>query len=325
MNAMLKIVLCLAAFAGAFAVHQWWKSQPDLGGTMDKVLASPEDLLQGMQENVSKLANFTTQPSSDETEAATSVQELITATDAALLTIQERGDEVSIDLVSEARVTQLNAYFIAQVLQPQSYREPLIELCSQLEGDYPNSPMAFQASALRFAGQHDLSQPLDERGLEALANQADRYAQPGYGAAFYSFVSKQLNLNGHAESAKKVLEAGLERYRGQAGWHDLFQQQFAQGHLKAPDPRVPGGAFEPTFHSGPTSQNDAESDPLFAQGREVMEYQEKLNKELIESNHDFIRRARQDMVKRGVKHFEQSINGGKTVVHVRGGQAVPLP
>jgi hypothetical protein len=325
MNALLKVVLCLAAFAGAFAFHQWWQSQPDLGGgTLDNVLASPEDLLQDMQENVTKLANVV-QPDGDRTEAATSVHELITATDATLLAIQEKGEAVGKDLLSEASVVQLNAYFIAQVLQPQSYREPLIKLCNQLELDVPNSPFAFQASALRFAGQHDLTQPLDEQGFEALASQADGYTQPGYGAALYSFVSKQLNVNGHASSAKKVLAAGLERYRGQAGWHDLFQQQFAQGHLKAPEPKVPGGAFEPTFHSGPSNQSDTESDPLYAQGREIMEYEAKLNKELIERNHDFIRRARQDMVKRGVTHFEQSVNGGKTVVHVRGGQAVPVP
>ena len=212
--------------------------------------------------------------------------------------------------------------------QPQLYREPLVALSRQLEGDLPNSEYAFQASILRFASQHDFTQPLDEERVPALMMQACGDLPPHQGVTFYCFVSNQLHSNGQTASAKAVLDAGLERFRGQAGWHDLFQQQFDQGHLEAP-PQVVGGVFstetsQSCTSSGKARHGGSNSDPVFAQGQEVEDMQAKLNKEVRDSLRKGVQEFRSDMVKRGVTHFEQSIDGGKTIVHVRGGRAVPV-
>ena len=288
-----------------------------------------------MEENVAELAKLAEQPDNvGQVDTADYVRELIARIDATLQTILQRRDDADANLVAAARMMQLHAYFFASMRRPQLYHEPLAVLSRQLERDLPNSDYAFQASVLRFASQHDFTQPLDAEGVRALMDQACGDLPPRQGVAFYCFVSDQLYSNGQTASAKAVLDAGLERFRGQAGWHDLFQRQFDQGHIEAP-PQVAGGAFptesfQPLTSSQPRRPSQArhggsDSDSIFATGNEIAAMQEKLNNEVRDSLRQGIRDMRRSMAKQGVKHFEQSINGGKTVVHVRDGQPVPLP
>jgi hypothetical protein len=237
MKAMLKAVLFAATFAGAFAAHQWWKTQSELNGeTLDFKLESAEDLMVNLQENVTDLASLAATDNSDDSADTSQVNDLVARADAILTAIREKAGGSDPELQPRARVAHLSAYFLAYLEQPESFREPLIELCGGLEQDYPGSPYAFQASAFHFAAQHDLTARFSESGRAALQEQASSYEYAGYGAALYSFVSKQLHCNGQEKCAEEVLTAGLERYRGQPGWHDLFQQQFTQGYLQSPGP-----------------------------------------------------------------------------------------
>ena len=254
---MCKVVFTLATFAAAFAGHQWWSSRSsdaEHGGT-DQASVSSEDLLQELQENVAELAKLAEQPDNvGQVDSADYERELITRIDATLQTILQRRDDADANFVAAARMMQLHAYFFASMRRPQLYCEPLTILASELERDLPNSDYAFQASVLRFASRHDFTQPLDAEGVRALMDQACGDLPPRQGVAFYCFVSDQLYSNGQTASAKAVLDAGLERFRGQAGWHDLFQRQFDQGHIEAP-PQVAGGAF-PTESFQPLASSE---------------------------------------------------------------------
>ena len=232
---MLKAVVFLAVFAGAFAAHQWWKVQADLNGSIsDYSLETPETLTASLQETVEDLAKLTLSDDVAESDCSKQINDLIARTDAILQACGMKAQGADPTFLPSARVAQVSAYFLAYREQPERFREPLVKLCDQLMSDLPGSPHAFQASAFRFAAQYDLSQPLSDEGLQALFDTAGSYEYAGYGAALYSFVSRQLHANGHDSSARQVLTAGIERYRGEAGWHDLFQQQFTQGYVETP-------------------------------------------------------------------------------------------
>jgi hypothetical protein len=237
MKALLRLALCTAAFAGAFAFHQWWTTQSELNGeTLDFTFESPEDLLVSLQENVTELASLTAPDNSDDVANTAQVNDLVARADTMLQAIQKKTGGDNPELQASARIAHLSTYFIAYLQRPESFREPLIELCDGLEEDLPDSPYGFQASAFHFAAQHDLTAPLSEAGRTALREKASSYKYASYGAALYSFVSKQLHSHGQEPCAEEILTAGLERYRGQTGWHELFQQQFTQGYMEAPTP-----------------------------------------------------------------------------------------
>jgi hypothetical protein len=252
---------------------------------------------------------------------------LILKVDQAVSGILEAGDEVPGDRVAEVRLAQTRAYFLATLRFPDRYRKRLVELAHQLERDMPDTDRAFQASVMRFAGQYDLTQPLDGAGLQALVTQADGYGDSGRATAFISFISHQLFVNGRTASAKAVLDAGMDKFKGQAGWHNLFQQQFSQGHIIEPPPLAPGGVFQRNWclEKRHLQYGYKQPESVYDTAKALRQQQAELNAELEESFREFIRDARESMAKEGVTHFEQSMNGGPTVVHVRDGQPVPLP
>ncbi len=329
-----KIVFILSTFAAAFVGHQWWMSRNSGvdGGVPDLAMVSSKEILQGIEEDVAELAKIAERPDgADATDPADSIRELITRIDSASQTLRQRGDNADVDSVAVVSMLQLHAYYFASVRRPQLYGERLAELASQVERDHPNTEYSFRAAVLRFASQHDFNQPLAEEDVRALMVEACGDLSPQQETTFYGFVSNQLYSNGQTASAKAVLDAGLERFRGQAGWHALFKLQFDQGHLEAP-PQVDGGAF--TTESYQSRSAGASRQPgwaggggggsvdIFAQGREVAALQEKIVRDARDSIRQGAQEMSESLVKQGYTHFEQSLNGGQTNVFVRDGRPV---
>lgn len=249
----LKVVLFLVIGTSVFAVHRWWtvKNYADT----DLSSASPEHLLNEVEETLAQFALPQHLPNGDVTSEATDpTGELISKIDEAADKLFAQTSDSNSENVRTARTAQVKAYFFAAQRQPDAFAKRFDTLSTQLIEDYPGSTAAVEASILRFAIEHDLTKPLDGQTFQALKRQASGYANQRNGVALYSFVSHQLHSNGQIKSAKAVLDAGTDRYRGKPGWNHLFEQKFQQGHLTVPTATTAGGVFKSSSPGGSPSR-----------------------------------------------------------------------
>jgi hypothetical protein len=302
--------------ASAFAAHRWWRSAPESTAEQaaSAVVHSPGDPLTELQKSIAELsAHYEKDKKSKLPGTVSGSLPAIEKIDAALEIIRQQEGESTTKLIAQATLGQLQAYFFAAKLSPETYGEKFNTLANQLIDQSPASSAAAQAFILQFVSQLDFSTTIDASQLEALRVRAAACPDVMRGSALYSLVAHEFWSRGHESSAKAVLKAGSEQFKGTPGWRPLFDQMVAQGHLAPPKPSMKLGAFKNGAFDGRGCPRESDTVCSTSFAEDIAAEQKRINKELTESMDDL----RRDLKKDGWTHLEFKKKGKKPVVFIK--------
>jgi|GEM_PF-4111587 len=153
------------------------------------------------------------------------------------------------ELEQEAQMISLRSHYLASQMIP-TMRESVVTQANQIMKMRPKSGDATIAKVLKICSKLDLAKEITPRTLRAIGGTARSFASRAQGVALYSMVAQAYWKYGQAESAEKVLKAGISQYRGSKAKMPLVNQMIDQGHRDPPNKgRVCQKAFQRSMRS----------------------------------------------------------------------------
>ena len=143
-------------------------------------------------------------------------------------------ENVASELEQEAQMISLRSHYLASHMIP-TFRESVATQADQIMQMRPEGADATIAKVLKFCSKLDLAKEITPRTLRAIGGTARSFASRAQGVALYSMVAQAYWKYGQADSAAKVLKAGIGQYRECKEKMPLVNQMIDQGHCDPPN------------------------------------------------------------------------------------------